>query len=107
MSNGLGLVEELQREGAVGGGGPGAQRGRDQRGLRDLLARRARLLGVAGVDVEAVRALRGARHGQREQLAILPRDLAVVAPDDGVQLDETLELRRRQLLELPENLQIV
>src|SRR5262249_59239846 len=63
-------------------------------------------VGVAGVHVEAVRALRRAGDGEGEQLAVLARDLAVVAADDGVELDEALELRRRELFELPEDLQV-
>src|SRR5262245_40626111 len=97
---GSGVVEETHAEADGSGGGAGAERGGDERRLGALLARRPRLLRVAGVNVEAVRALRGAGDGQRDQLPVLARDLAVVAPDDAVQLDEPLELRRRQLLEL-------
>src|SRR5215468_10987160 len=104
---GSGVVEKLHREGAVSDGSAGAERGGDERRLGDLLARRPRLLRVAGMDVEAVRALRGAGDGERDQLAILARDLAVVAPDDAVQLDEPLELRRRQPLELADDLEVI
>jgi hypothetical protein len=38
---------------------------------------------------------------------VLARDLAVVAADDLVELDEAVELRRRQPFELGENLEIV
>jgi hypothetical protein len=58
------------------------------------------------VHVETVRALRRARHRERAQLAVLARDLPVVAADDGIQLDEALELRRGELLELAEQLEI-
>src|SRR5258705_8283613 len=89
----LRAVEQLEGEGAVRGGRPGPEGGRQQRGLRHFLPRGARGLGVPGVHVEAVRALRGARNGDCDQLTVLPRDLAVVAAHDRVQLDEALELR--------------
>src|SRR5262249_7543048 len=91
----------------VGDRSAGPQGRGDHRRLRDLLAAGPGLLRVPRVDVEAVRALRGARDGQRDQLPILLRDRAVLAPDDGVELDEALELRRRELLELPEGLEVV
>src|ERR1700730_18118495 len=84
-----------------------AQGGAQERRLRDLLARGARLLRVAGVDVETVRTLGGAGHRERDQLAILARELAVVPPDDAVELDEPLELRWGELLELPQDLQVI
>src|SRR6185295_9199829 len=101
-----GLVEQLEGERAVGGGGAGPQRGGEHGGLDDFLPGGARLLRVPGVHVETVRALRRARHRERDQLAVLARDLPVVAADDGIQLDEALELRRGELLELAEQLEI-
>src|SRR6266545_828055 len=86
----LGAVEQLEGERAVRGGRPGPEGGRQQGGLCHFLPRGARGLGVPGVHVEAVRALRGARDGDRDQLAVLARDLAVVAANDRVQLDEPL-----------------
>src|SRR6202047_1463848 len=103
----LRLVEQLDRERPVRHRRARPQRRGQERGLRDLLAGGPRLLRVAGVHVEAVRALGGARHRQRDELAILPRDLAVVAADDRIQLHEALELRGSQLLEFPQDLQIV
>jgi hypothetical protein len=66
-----------------------------------------RLLGVARVDIQAVRALGGAGDGEGDQLAILARNAAVVPPHDGIQLDKTLEFRGGELLELPENLEVI
>ena len=90
----------------MGGRGAGPQRGGEQRGLDDLLPGGAGLLRVPGVHVEAVRALGRAGHRERDQLAVLARDLPVVAPDDGIQFDEALELGRGELLELAEQLEI-
>ena len=84
-----------------------AQGGREEGGLRDLLPGGPGLLGVLRVDIQAVRALGGARHGEGDQLAILARNAAIIASHDGVELDEALELRGRQLLELSENLEII
>jgi hypothetical protein len=59
------------------------------------------------MDIQAVRALRRARHGEGDQLSILAGDLPVIPPYNRVELDEALELRRRQPLEFPEDLEIV
>ena len=92
------LVEELQRKGAVGRRRSSAERRREQRGFRNLLAGRAGVLGGPGVHVKAVGALGGAGHGQRDQLTILSGDLPIIAPDDGIQFEEALELNGGQLL---------
>src|SRR5689334_22751279 len=56
------VVEELQRERAMGCGSARPQRRRDERNLGNFLARGARALRVAGVHFETVRALRGEGH---------------------------------------------
>src|SRR5436190_18068520 len=106
-SSGLRLVVELEGERPVRHRGAGAQRRRDERRLGDFFPRGACLLRVPRVDIEAIRALRRAGHRERDQLAILARNLTVVTPDDLVELDEALELRRRELLELRDDFQVV
>src|SRR5262249_40104410 len=56
-----GLVVELERQRAVRRGTAGPQRGRQQHGFGDFLARAAGLLGRLGVYFDAVHALRGVR----------------------------------------------
>jgi hypothetical protein len=57
--------------------------------------------------VEAVRALRRAGDGERDQLAVLAGDGAVFPADDRVQPDEALEFLRRQRLQLRQQFEIV
>src|SRR5436190_18406205 len=107
LTRALRLVVELEGERPVRHRGAGAQRRRDERRLGDFFPRGACLLRVPRVDIEAIRALRRAGHRERDQLAILARNLTVVTPDDLVELDEALELRRRELLELSDDFQVV
>src|SRR6266536_2492099 len=103
----LGPIEELECQGSVRDGRSRPQRGGEKRSFRDFLPGGSGLLGVPGMDIQAVRALRGTRDGEGDQLTILAGDFPVVPAHDGVELDEALELRRRQLLEFSEDLEIV
>jgi len=78
---------------------PGAQRRRNEDGFGQLFAACARALGVARMDVEAVRALRREGDGEREQLAIFHGDRAVGAADDLVERDESGEFVGRERFE--------
>jgi len=94
-----GLVEQLHRECTVSDGGSGSKRGRQHRGFRDFFASGAGAFGCAGVHIQAIRALRRACHRDRDQFAILPRDGAVFASDNLVELYEGREFRWREFVE--------
>jgi len=68
----------------------GADGGGDHGGFGEFFARGTGLRGGLGVDIEAVGALGGERHGERNQLAVFARDLAVIAFAGVVEGEEGL-----------------
>ena len=71
-----GVFGELEREAAVREAAAGPDGGRDPRGLGQFGLGRAGADGLLGVPVDAVDALRRDPDGQRDELAVLERNLA-------------------------------
>ena len=80
------LIEQLHRQRTMSDGGSRPKRGRQHRGLSNFFPRDAGAFGCASVYIETIRTLGGARHRDRDQFAILPRDGAVVTPNRLVEL---------------------
>ena len=79
----------------MGGAGSGAQRGGDQYGFGKFGFSYAVFLCTLRVGVEAVRALRRHRDGDRNQFAVLARDRAILAGDDLIEVQPSFEFLRR------------
>src|SRR5262245_26709626 len=88
-------------------GAAGPQCSRQQDRLGNLLARRAGFLGRTSVNLDAIDALCRMRHRQGDQLAIFPRDFAILARNDLIQVRPGLEFLRSELSQLLEQLEIV
>ncbi len=87
-------LEQPQRHERMAQCPAGADGGGDHGGFGEFFGTRSCLRCGLRVDVEAVGALRGERHGERNQFAILARDLAVVAFAGMVEGEEGLGLCR-------------
>jgi glycine cleavage system H protein len=96
----LAFVEETQRQQAVRQRGARSQRRGDVNRLGQLFTRRAGLLRVLRVHVEAVWALRREGDAERDQFSILQGHRTVGAADRFVECDKTVKPWPVQLFEL-------
>src|SRR4051812_25340261 len=72
------------------------QRSSDHCAFGDFFSRRARSFSGFGVHFDAVDALRGERHAQRDEFTIFSRNGSVLAADDLVEIQPSSKLRRRK-----------
>jgi hypothetical protein len=97
----LGFIVKLQRQGAMRGAAACAQCDRQHGGFDPFFPRGAGLLGGLRMHLNAIDALRSMGHGERDQFAIRAWDLAVLAPNDGIQIRLYLEFFRGELFISP------
>jgi hypothetical protein len=95
------FIVKLQRQGAMRDPAACAQCDRQHEGFGPFFPRGAALLGGLRMHLNAIDALRSVSHGDRDQFAILAWDLAVLAPNDGIQIRPCLGLFRRELFISP------
>src|SRR5688572_31611896 len=91
-----GLIEELERHSPMRLRGVGAYRLRDERRLDNLLTRRARGSRAFRVRFHTERALNRHCHTHSDELAILPRDGAIGAGNDAIEIHPRLVVGGRE-----------
>src|SRR5205085_1053583 len=101
------LVEQLQRERAVGDRGSSSKRRRQHRRLGDFFASGASAFGPARVHIQAIRTLRSACHREGDQFSILSWNGAVFTSHYLVKLHECGEFGWRQLAEFAQAFQVI